>query len=191
MSFDISTLVTDRTASDVVRISELNKLGFGQLNSLEKAEWYGSEIGYLLDATNSQLVDSNGYVLMVVTKQGTGHKGAYNYADFNRVGEAIKFIANLYNQYGYDVVVSPKTDFKIGEIPSVEQLQHYIDDIHRISTIVTLFESTPSIPTSIDNLTWKSANAIEQMLIDVNSILESMITTFVPCGEAICGGDNL
>lgn len=55
------------------------------------------------------------------------------------------------------------------------------------STILT----EPELPEKMADLTVESANQIEQALIDLDRIIGIMATTFIPCGEALCGGDNL
>lgn len=187
----IDTLVTDRTQADVARLQELTEKGLENMTSEELAEWFGHEVGYLLDANEDFLVDSTGAVLLVVTKHGTGHRGAYNASDLNRVGQAILYVADLYNQYGYNLYVNPKTDWSDTDSPTSSQMQTYLDDIKTIRDAAAVFPTTPNAPATMEGLGWKTANSIEQILVDMDRILSIIMTTFIPCGEALCGGDNL
>ena len=190
MAFDISTLITNRTWQDVQRVNELSTKG-RDMTSVELAEWWGSETALLVDSNMYELLDSEGAVLLVVTKQGTGHKGAYNASDLNRVGQAILYVAGLYNQYGYNLTVNPKTDWSDTYYPTLSQMQTYLDDIQTIRNVVAVFPTTPDAPATMNSIDWKTANNIEQILVDMDKILSILMTTFIPCGEAICGGDNL
>ena len=191
MAFDISTLITNRTLQDVQRVKELATKGRG-MDSGELLEWYGAEIALLVDSNMYELLDSEGAVLSVVTKQGTGgHKGSYNASDLNRVGQAILYVASMYNQYGYSLVVNPKTDWSDTDYPTLSQMETYLNDIQTIRNVVTTFPTTPNAPETMYCIDWKVANNIEQILLDMDRILSIIITTFIPCGEALCGGDNL
>ena len=187
----MDTLVTDRTQADVLRLQELTEKGLENMTSEELEEWRGHDVGYLLDANEDFLVDSSGAVLLVVTKAGTGHKGAYNAADLNRVGQAILYVAGLYNQYGYNLTVNPKTHWSDTDYPTVSQMKTYLDDIQTIRNVVAVFPTTPDAPATMNGIDWKTANNIEQILVDMDKILSILMTTFIPCGEALCGGDNL
>lgn len=190
MAFDMSTLVTNRTLQDAQRVNELSIKG-RNMTSVELAEWWGSETTLLADSDMYELLDSEGAVLLVVTKQGTGHKGAYNASDLNRVGQAILYVAGLYNQYGYNLVVNPKTDWSNTDSPTSSQMQEYLNDIQTIRNSVVAFPTTPDAPETMESIDWKTANNIEQIMVDIDRILPIIITTFIPCGEALCGGDNL
>lgn len=75
MSFDFSTLVTDRTQQDVAYVKQLvEKLVTGTATDKEKAEW-------------------NSFTL----------KGAYNHTDLNRVTEAMRYLVFKLRSYGYAV----------------------------------------------------------------------------------------
>lgn len=190
MAFDISTLITNRTWQDVQRVNELSLKG-RDMTSVELEEWLGSETALLADSNMYELLDSEGAVLLVVTKHGTGHKGAYNASDLNRVGQAILYVAGLYNQYGYSLLVNPKTDWSDTDYPTLSQMKTYLDDIQTIRNVVATFPTTPDSPETMDGIDWKIANNIEQILVDMDRILSIIMTTFIPCGEALCGGDNL
>ena len=187
----IDTLITNRTQADVLRLQELTEKGLENMTSEELAEWFGHEVGYLFDANEDFLVDSSGADLLVVTKAGTGHMGAYNASDLNRVGQAILYAAGLYSQYGYNLVVNPKTDWSNADYPTSSQMQAYLDDIQTIRNVVAAFPTTPDAPETMEGIDWKTANSIEQIMIDMDKIIPILIKTFIPCGEALCGGDNL
>ena len=86
---------------------------------------------------------------------------------------------------------TPKTNWSAADSPTSSQMQAYLDDIQTIRNAAATFPTTPDVPATMEGLGWEKANDIEQILIDMDSILSIIMTTFIPCGEALCGGDNL
>ena len=155
------SLITDRTQQDVDRVEELAEKGWAAMTEQERAEWLGEM------------------------------KGAYNASDMNRVGEAVAYVAGRLTDFGYSAPVSPKTDWTEDDEPSTDQLASYLADISTIRGALAVLPSTPATPAEIDGRTHQEANDIEQILLDVDKLLNIMATTFIPCGEALCGEDNL
>lgn len=158
----IDNLVYDRTQADVDRVFTLkNKILAGGLNALSDEE-------------------KNEYM--------AGMKGAYNHTDMNRVGQAVEYIAErmvslpaelaAYQalkgvsddpnyQVPYDpssVVVSPKTDWTMGDTPTQSLVQTYLDNLTVLRQQFDLPDNTPAVPTDLDYLTFETANDIEYLL---------------------------
>lgn len=157
----IDSLIYNRTKADVDRWEELKAKGFKAMTAEEQAEWMAAM------------------------------KGAYNYTNLNRVGQAIAYIASVLNGYGYDIAVSPKTDWIEKDIPTLEQLNAYLANVSIVRAALATLPTTPDVPADMDALTVEEANAIEKILVDLDTQLNRMATTFIPCGEAFCGGDKL
>jgi len=166
----IDTLVFDRTRDDLEKLNEIKTriltYGLSSLTSAEKTEYL------------------------------SGMKGAYNYTDLNRVGQAVAYIAdrlislpgeistyreamgvsdNKLYRVPYDVagvVVSPKTDWKVSDIPVRTQMEAYLKNVHALQGIFELPESSPDLSQTLEGLNLKVANAIERILYDVNTKLE-------------------
>lgn len=196
MSTVIDTLVFDRTQADVDRVFTLkNKILTGGLTALsdeEKAEYMA------------------------------GMKGAYNYQDMNRVGQAVAYIAERmtsipdelaayraekgvaddpvyhvsYNPSS--VVVSAKTNWAMGDIPTQSQISTYLQNLTVLRSQLTLPENTPAVPTSLNSLTFQIANDIERLLyviyttlVNTTNELYSKIDrteiAFLYSGEIYCG----
>ena len=118
----INELVYDRTQADVDRVYTLkNKIltgGLAALTAEEKAEYL------------------------------TGMKGAYNYTDFNRLGEAITYL--------------------------VEQK-------------LSLPDNAPSVPNSLDKLTYQTANDMELLLWMIDQRITQTTAAFRYSGTMYCG----
>lgn len=169
MSTVIDTLIYDRTQADIDRLYELkNKIltqGLSALTADEKTEYMN------------------------------GMRGAYNYGDLNRVGNATSYIANrmttipgelktyregkgvsddeIYNvPYDPDTVtVNPKTDWAITDTPAQQQINTYLADLRTLRKQLDLPIDTPQAPATLDNLTFTTANNIEKMLFVVDKAL--------------------
>lgn len=115
-------------------------------------------------------------------------KGSYNATDLNRVGEVISYLARLLSQYSYTVTVSPKIDWAKNDIPTPEQLSHYLDQVQAIRNVLPVFSSTQTVPEDIsEDMTLEEANDIEKILSDVDTLINNMIAAFYYCGEVYSG----
>jgi len=141
-------LITDRTQDDVNRWRTLGRKGFKNMTAAEKAEWF------------------------------SGMKGSYNATDLNRVGEALLYLAERFRGYSYIVYVDPKTDWSVNDIPTPEQLQHYLDNVAVIRGVMDVYRSTPLVPNDMDGLTYEDANDIEKILVDVEDIIKHVAASF-------------
>ena len=165
----IDNLVYDRTQADVDRVFTLkNKIlteGLSSLSAEEKAEYMA------------------------------GMKGAYNYGDMNRVGQAVAYIANRMTalpgqlaayraekgvaadpnyEVPYDpstVVVAVKTDWAMGDTPTQSLVRAYLNNLAVLRKQLTLPSDAPLVPNSLDNLTFSTANNIEYLLYVIDTTL--------------------
>lgn len=192
----IDTLIFDRTQEDVDRVYALKqKILNGGLTSLtaeEKTEYMG------------------------------GMRGAYNATDLNRVGQAVSYLADRFTDLPgeleayreekgvaddelyhvpYDpstVVVSPKQDWTVADIPTNSQVQTYLNNLLVLRRQLILPADAPVVPTSLNNLTFDTANQIEYLLWLVNAALvevendlygkiDRAAESFWYAGEVNCG----
>lgn len=192
----IDTLIFDRTQADVDRVYALKqKILTGGLTSLtaeEKAEYMG------------------------------GMRGAYNATDLNRVGQAVSYLADRFTDLPgeletyreekgvaddelyhvpYDpstVVVSPKQNWTVADIPTNSQVQIYLNNLLVLRRQLVLPADAPMVPTSLNNLTFDTANQIEYLLWLVNAALvevendlygkiDRAAESFWYAGEVNCG----
>lgn len=150
-------LITDRTQADVDAVRALAAKGWAAMTDTEKAAWMA------------------------------GLKGAYNAADLNRVGAAVLYIAGRLADAGYHTPVAPKQDWQMQDIPTPAQMQRYLADIGTIRAALAVMLSTPDAPASMDKLNYTEANAIEQILLDVDALITKLISAYYYSGELIAG----
>lgn len=151
-------LITNRTQADVDRVTALAaRVSAGTATAAEKAEW------------------------------AAPLKGSYNASDLNRVGAAVAYVAGRLNGYGYAVTVSPKLDWTVSDIPTAGQMAAYLRDVAALRGAIAVMASTPPTPDSANNLTWKKANDIEKILVDVDALLTKMAQAWFYSGDLYAG----
>lgn len=158
-------LITDRTQADVDTVKALSASGYGAWSAAEIAAWDTEAL-----------------------------KGAYNVSDILRVIDAMDYIADLLNAAGFAITLQSSVTgwAENAERPTASQMAAYLADLTAIQAALQLPSHSPDLPESMALLDYIGANAIEQMLLDVNETLRLyQLTMFPPCGLAGCGGDYL
>ena len=160
--YGLLNLVTDRTSADVQKVARYIAKGWAGMSEDERAEWLG------------------------------GMKGAYNYIDLNRVGAAVEYITTRLNAAGYLVKTAPKQGWTLGAIPTSAEMSGYLGDVRALRDAVSdaLPGTTPELPSSMERLDWRGANAIEQVLLDVNAVIDRINARSVYAGEFFAGETN-
>lgn len=162
--YGMLNLITDRTQADVERVVYLaGRVSAGTATEAEKTEW------------DSDL------------------KGAYNASDLNRVGAAVAYVAGRLTGYGYAVSVDPRQDWQAADIqtpestPTPESMTAYLADVAALRAALTVAAGTPEVPEDMEQLTWKEANDIEQILVDVDELLTRMAAAWFYSGDLYAG----
>lgn len=161
MAFDFTTLITDRTAADFNRWLTLRNKGLANMTDTEQAEWLTGTM-----------------------------KGAYNKADLNRVGECLNYLHDRLkeaNYINYQNTFTAKTNWTITSIPTTADLTHYLKCVSHIREAMTQFATTPPTPTDAGVLNYEEANNIEQILIDVETLINNMLAARVYCNDVFAG----
>ncbi len=156
----IDELITDRTQQDVNYVKSLIKKGNNEMTEEERTAWI------------------------------SGMKGAYNAFDLNRVGAAVNYLAERLVNYGYLVSVDPKIDWMMGDLPTPIEMEHYLDQVRIIKNSIVNLPTTPALPLDMQGLTYEEANAIEQILIDVDKVITLSELTHCYSGEIYAGEEN-
>lgn len=118
-------------------------------------------------------------------------KGAYNNTDFNRVGEAINYLADLLNSYGYKNDAVARTNWEVSEKPNQEQMNDYLNNLNKLKECYSVKPNTPDLPFNMEKLTFAEANNIEKILYDINELIEGMKQNFIMCGVPSCGQSRI
>lgn len=164
LAFASLGLITDRTWADVQRVAELAAKGYDAMTAAERAEWDG------------------------------GLKGAYNAADLNRVEDAVGYLADSlaalpqelraladglgvawdklfdlpYSAADYESL-SIRTDWADAALPRRSEMARYLSNVVQITKAFA--GKYPTLPASMEALTYVSANAIEDALETADSLM--------------------
>lgn len=151
------SLITDRTQADYQEWLTLSQIAWADMTDAQKAKW------------------------------SVPMKGAYNYTDVNRVGEAILTLQALFTSYGYSVPVDVRTDWTVGEWTSQAQMNAYVQSIANIRGVLSVASTTPAAPDSMDDGTVVIWNSIEQILLDVEDAINRLSQSLWYAGEIYSG----
>jgi hypothetical protein len=148
VSFDFSTLITDRTQSDIQYVQRLaEKIKSGTATEDEVYEFAHVPL-----------------------------KGTYNVEDVQRVVVATKFLVDRLIGFGYNVeYVDAGIAYTVETIPTKSQMERYLQNIENVKKAIDV---STKMPQTMDNLTIDGANNIEKTLIVIQDTIERIILSF-------------
>ena len=114
-------------------------------------------------------------------------KGAYTYEDLNRVESAVAYVANRLKAFGYDPSIRPVETWSVEDKPNKEDFDRYLWNIAQIRSAITVFRGTPATPDSMVGFDVNQANALEQILVDVDQILNNIQAAWFFLGDLYIG----
>ena len=152
--FDFSALVTDRSAEDVQKWKEYKSLGLSGMSSAQLAEWR------------------------------SGMKGTYNAADLNRVSACMEYLRELLEGLGYSVpgYAQQGITWTDSSTPTAGQLAQYLANVQALRDVIAEAQFSADLPQSMVVLTYVGANAVEQILTEINAYLSAMQAVFLRSG---------
>ena len=146
-------LITDRTAEDVERVKLLAEKAWQDMTTEERTEWLSPM------------------------------KGSYNYTDLNRVEEAVSYVAERLNEFWYLPFLPATRTWSAEDIPNASDLSRYFGNVATLRRAITVWASTPEAPRSIDGIGINEANALEQILADVDLVLTRISQAWFYSGD--------
>ena len=114
-------------------------------------------------------------------------KGAYTCEDLNRVEAAVVYVANRLKEFGYNIEIRPVATWTVEDKPNKEDFDRYFWNIAQIRAAIAVWESTPEAPDSIVGFDVNKANALEQILMDVNQVLNKIQAAWFFLGDLHAG----
>ena len=114
-------------------------------------------------------------------------KGFYNASDLNRVGAAVEYIAGRFAALGYACPVTVKKDWLTSDAPTALQLETYRQNIVTLRGQIAVMQSTPEAPASMAGLNYVKANNIEQILLDLDTLITNITKSWYFAGEVYAG----
>ena len=162
----------DRSTNGVYRVVLSIVYGDGKTTSDSVTLYYGLVL--ITDRTQQDVTN------------GT-EKGSYNASDLNRVGSAMVYLRDKFNDNGYSVSISPKTDWRKEDVPTDTSMAFYLECVRLVRGILPLPSNTPEVPEAMKNLTYTTANNIEKILEAVDKALTKSISFLYYSGDIYSG----
>ena len=111
----------------------------------------------------------------------------YNITDLNRVGQAMRYVAARLRACGFDVVVTPRTDWVWTDRATPAAAKRYLNNLRKIRKALVLFVNTPNVPSGKRPFTAEEANDIEKILIDAEDMVQRTMQCLYFCGDLYAG----
>lgn len=121
---------------------------------------------------------------LITNRTTTGH---YEISDLNRVGNAMYYIAERLRACGWDITVSPRTNWILTDRCTPAAAKRYLTNLRKIRTALALFSTTPNVPSGAAPFNAQEANDIEKILIDVEDMVERTMTAYFYSGDLYAG----
>ena len=167
------TATVERAADDTYAVALTAVTAAGTSTNFELTLYYGL-LTLITDRTAEDVANKTA-------------KGFYNASDLNRVGAAVQYIAERFAAQGYTVTVSPKTDWLASDIPTVSELETYRQNIAALRALLAVMPATPETPDSMAGLTYTEANDIEQILLDLDTLMTNAALAWYQSCEIYAG----
>lgn len=109
-------------------------------------------------------------------------KGAYNYTDLNRVERAVNELAGKLG-----LSLTTKINWTLWDVPTQSEMERYLGNIKAIRDACPGEVEFPTLPSSMNGLTFTSANNIEKVLLLVYEEVNKVSDHDCVLGEFVLG----
>lgn len=111
-----------------------------------------------------------------------------DYEDLNRIEGAIQFLSDRLRDAGYQNTVSVRSaEWMMQDIRTQADMDRIRDNINILRSVYTVLPDTPDTPVSITYSSIAQANAIEQILFDLDLLETNMEMEYRYSGEPVSG----
>lgn len=121
---------------------------------------------------------------LITNREGPGK---YDWQDYNRVGEAVQYLVDLLETYGYAVDAVPRSDWTRSDIASIAQLERYLLDVRNLRSCTDAGNLMPELPATMARITFPGANNIERVLEMLEYYIFRMTEAWFYSGEIESG----
>lgn len=121
-------------------------------------------------------INKTGFETLTAAEQArwAAFKGAYTATDINRVEAAVASLQTWMLEVGYgDSSLTTKTWTKT-ELPPAAEMDRILANVKALTEIFTTPPSAAGLPSDITLLGWAEANAIEQVLADLEVYIDNL-----------------
>ncbi len=110
-----------------------------------------------------------------ITNRTIATHPSYGTTDLNRVEENSEYLSNLLNSMNYTQSVITDYTWLRTEWFALSDATQYLLNISTIRSVLTLPITTPTVPSSLDDLTFTIANDIEKIQLDVYELANAIV----------------
>ena len=153
----IDTLITDRSLNDLERADYLESKRFQDMTAAEQEE-------YLAPL-----------------------RGRYGVTDLQRLEEALRYVTDRLRAAGYAVNDAPRTDWSALARAWPDLLAQHLAALQEVRSCFAVPASMPAVPVDMEHLTFAEANDMEKILLDLDTLLAGIETSWVCSGEFYSG----
>ncbi len=101
--------------------------------------------------------------------------GYYNAADLNRVGAALRYVADRLAAAGVSCPVQARQDWDMYDIPRGSEIRVLLDDLSSVRSALATLSSVPPVPDGARPFTVQQANDIERILVEIDAALTMLV----------------
>lgn len=131
--------------------------------------------------------------LIKLDPTNSNNKGAYNYADLNRIESNCEYIMNLLNNsdlFYYPINIEVKTDWNVKDIPHIKDINRIRQNILTLKNGMNLGEEYKEIEFS-KTMDYIKANILEKDLTLIKGIIDSCMRELRKCNTFYCGANGI
>lgn len=170
---NVWTATVDKSNNDIYEVEIVAYNNSGLTVKVSTTLYYGLHLIY--DRTSQDL-----YYMT--------EKAFYNATDLNRVESATDYIATLLNKYGYlKEKLTLKKDWNVLDFPVKSEMQRCLSNIYKLVDAFYLLKNSPTLPETMNDLDIVKANAVEKVLLDLNTLINNMEQNLAYSGEIYSG----
>lgn len=143
---------------------------------------------YYLRIYNSTLIRN-----FVPCKNPSGVAGLYDLENDQFYGNAGTGSFSVGPDVGTPPTITTRPYWAEGDIPTLSQMDQYLQNVSNIRAVLEVLQSTPSVPGDMVDLTYGEANDIERILVDVETVINRVVAGFFRSNAftVICGNRPL
>lgn len=114
-------------------------------------------------------------------------KGAYTHEDLNRVERAVAYVADRLREFGYPQTLLTISDWTVTDKPNEGDFSRYFNNVAQIRAAIRVLDTTPETPNSVIGFDVSKANALEQILVDVERLLNHIQASWLYVNDIYTG----
>jgi len=113
-------------------------------------------------------------------------KGARNYTDLQRWTGNIHHLKDMFNSLGFNIAVTCKTSWTLGEVPPRAEINKIRDDLTTLRSVYAVLPTTPPTP-ALPYINYQKMNDIEKILLDIEQIIQGFSAAVIHSGTTQSG----